>query len=103
MIGSGLSSCTGAGGATMVMATHGSAWVAVTIFLTMQIWLVSELVVRQRNAKLHDYLVRKAAESPQDHNLRTLLVDNASTCPTEAGERLPIRAVLDTDPPPAGA
>lgn len=94
VIGSGVSSCAGAGGAALVMATQGSAWVAVTIFVMMQIWLVSELVVRQRNARLHEFLVRKAAEDPRNHDLRTLLVDNASTCPTEAGERLPLREVL---------
>jgi tRNA(His) 5'-end guanylyltransferase len=66
-----------------------------TIFLTMQVWPACELVVRLRYARLHEFLVRKAAENPQDHNLRTLLVDAASTCPAEVGERLPVRTRLE--------
>jgi tRNA(His) 5'-end guanylyltransferase len=76
------------------MATNGNIWVALTIFATMQIWPACELLVRIRYASLHTYLVRKAAENPQDQDLRTLMVDFASTCPTEVGERLPVRAGL---------
>ena len=68
------------------------------VFGTMQIWGMSELVcmwlLKWRYAKLHGFLARKAADNPADQNLRTLLIDVASTTLDDIGERIPARQNL---------
>ncbi|OHV31043.1 hypothetical protein BCD49_32785 [Pseudofrankia sp. EUN1h] len=64
---------------------------ALLVFVTTQIWGACELRLRWRHARLHEYLVRKAADNPADADLRTLLVDFAGTHPDGIGERLPLR------------
>jgi hypothetical protein len=65
----------------------------------MQIWGICELLCRWllkwRYARLHEFLARKAAENPANQDLRTLLVDVASTSLADVGERLPIRRNLE--------
>jgi hypothetical protein len=96
--GAAMMSCTGAGGAVTIASTHGSTSVALLVFGTMQVWGACELLCRWRlkwrHARLHEFLVRKAADSPENENLRTLLIDFASTHPDDFGERLPVRACL---------
>jgi hypothetical protein len=93
-----ISSCTGAGGAITIATVHGSTLVALTMFGVMQLWGACELLVRWcikwRYMRLHEDLVRRAADHPDDANLRTLLVDSASTSLDDVGERLPVRAEL---------
>jgi hypothetical protein len=94
-IGAAITSCTGAGGAVTIALAHGSTAVALLVFGTMQVWGACELLCRWRlkwrHARLHEFLVRRAADNPEDENLRTLLVDFASTHLDDIGERLPVR------------
>jgi hypothetical protein len=96
-LSSGISSCAGAGGAVTIMTASGNIWLSVTVLVTTQVWLVCELYIKVRYTNLHNYVARKAADNPNDRALRTLLIDLASTCPGEAGERLPVRACLKAD------
>jgi hypothetical protein len=97
-IGAALTSCAGTGGAITISAAHGDPAVALLVFGTMQIWGTSELVCRWRlkwrYARLHEFLARKAAENPSDQNLRTLLIDVASTTLDDISERIPTRQKL---------
>jgi hypothetical protein len=101
-IGSGVSSFAGVGGAVTIMSSHGSTSVALTIFAVMQIWGACELLfrwrIKWRYARLHEDLVRMAAARPDDQNLRTLLIDSASTYLDDVGERLPTRTGLKDVP-----
>src|SRR5260370_31962214 len=96
--GSVVASCSGAGGAAFIASQHGNDAVAVTVFLIMQAWSVCDLVCRWRlkwrHARLQEFIARRAAEHPEDQNLRTLLVDMASTHLDELGMRLPVRPQL---------
>ncbi len=78
--------------------------VALSTFAVMQIWPVFELVLRWRRwaryAKLHEFLVRRAADQPENEHLRTLLIDSASTYADDLGEPIPVRPELV--PLPAG-
>jgi hypothetical protein len=98
VVGAAMTSCTGAGSAVFIASAHGSTMMALLVFGTMQIWGVCELLFRWRlkwrHARLHEFLVRKAADNPDNENLRTLLVDFASTHLDDVGERLPIRPSL---------
>jgi hypothetical protein len=51
--------------------------------------------MKWRYAQLYDFLVRKAADQPDNQHLRTLLVDIASTHLDDLGERLPVRKELE--------
>ena len=97
-VGAALTSCAGVGGAITISAAHGDAAVALFVFGTMQIWGMSELVCRLllkwRYARLHEFLARKAADNPADQDLRTLLIDVASTTLDDIGERIPTRQNL---------
>lgn len=97
-IGAAITSCAGAGGAITISASHGNTKIALFIFGAMQIWGTSELVCRWllkwRYARLHEFLARQAAANPSNQDLRTLLVDIASTSLDDIGERLPIRDEL---------
>jgi hypothetical protein len=97
-VGAALTSCAGVGGAITISAAHGDTAVAVCVFGTMQIWGMSELVCRWllkwRYARLHEFLARKAADNPADQDLRTLLIDVASTTLDDIGERIPTRQNL---------
>jgi len=97
-IGAVMTSCTGVGGAATISAAHGNSSVALLIFGATQIWGICELVCRLHlrwcYTKRYDSILRRATEHPDDQNLRTLLVDIASTHPDELGERLPLRHEL---------
>jgi len=92
------SSCTGTGGAIAIAVEHGNPVVAVALLGVMQTWSACELLFRWRMkwryACLHEYLIRKAADNPGDEDLRTLLIDFASTQPDELGTRLLARTHL---------
>jgi hypothetical protein len=97
-IGAAITSCAGTGGAITISASHGNAKIALLIFGVMQIWGTSELACRLllkwRYARLHEFLARQAAANPSNQDLRTLLVDVASTSLDDIGERIPIRQEL---------
>ena len=63
-----------------------------------QAWLAVELIcrwrLRWRHSKLQEDIARKALEHPEDEDLRTLLMDVASTHLDELGDRLPTRPRL---------
>jgi hypothetical protein len=67
-------------------------------FAATQIWTALEVAcrwrLRWRVCRLQEDIVRKAMESPDDENLRTLLIDVASTHVDELGHRLPTRPRL---------
>lgn len=97
-IGAALTSCAGTGGAITISAAHGDTAVALFVFGIMQIWVISELVftwrLKCRYARLHEFLARKAADNPANQDLRTLLIDVASTTLDDIGERIPTRQNL---------
>jgi hypothetical protein len=76
-VGAVVSSCTGAGGAATIATVHGSTTVALTTFAIMQLWGLCEFAVRWhfklRSTRLQEWLVKKAAEQPDDEGLRALL------------------------------
>jgi hypothetical protein len=96
--GAALASSGGLIGATAIAAKHGSDTVAVTVFLTMQLWSAVELVcrwrLRWRITRLQEDIARKAMADPGNDDLRTLLTDVASTHIEEIGPRLPVRPKL---------
>lgn len=61
----------------------------------MQVLTQCELMCRWRMkwryARLCEVVVPKAAEHPEDVNMRTLLIDMAGTHLDDLGERMPIR------------
>jgi len=97
-IGATITSCAGAGSAATIYAVHGNSPVALLVFGSMQIWTMLELVLRwrmrSRYSRLFEIIARKAADHPDNMDLRTLLVDIASTHLDELGERLPVRKDL---------
>jgi len=101
-VGSVVASCSGAAGAAFIASNHGNDTVAVTVFLIMQAWTICDLICRWRlkwrGARLQEAIARKAMEHPKDQNLRTLLVDVASTHLDDLGMRLPVRPQL-MEPP----
>lgn len=97
-IGAAITSCASAGGAVTICTAHGSSPVALLVFGVMQIWGMCELICRWRMkwryAQLYEAIAQKAVEHPYDQDLRTLLVDLASTHLDDLGERLPVRQDL---------
>jgi hypothetical protein len=97
-VGAAITSCAGVGGAITISAGHGDTAIALLVFGTMQIWGMSELACRWllkwRYARLHEFLARKAADNPANQDLRTLLIDVASTTLDDIGERIPTRQNL---------
>ncbi len=71
---------------------------AVLIFVVAQLWAAVDLVcawrLRMRQSRLLEDIARKALENPSDENLRTLMLDVASTHSEELGSRLPVRLRL---------
>ena len=108
------SSCTGSAGATVIAATHGDPLLAVLIFGATQTWIALELAcrwrLRWRHSKLQEDIARAALGHPENENLRTLMMDVASTHQDELGRRLPTRPRLGQStkgsgrlPPDSGA
>jgi hypothetical protein len=97
-IGATITSCAGAGGAATICATHGSSPLALFVFMAMQVWGICELtcrwIIKLRYIDLYRDIVRRAAEHPDDQDLRTLLVDLASTHLDDVGERISVRKDL---------
>jgi hypothetical protein len=87
-IGAVVTSCAGAGGAATIATVHGSTAVALTTFAIMQLWTACEFLTRWqltlRYARLHDWLVRKAAESPDEKGFRALLEISSRTRPEDS-------------------
>jgi hypothetical protein len=97
-IGATMTSCAGAGSAATIFSFHGSSPDAFIVLGSMQIWAILELIfrwqVKWRYSRLFEAIAQKAAENPSNAELRTLLVDIASTHIDELGERLPVRKDL---------
>jgi hypothetical protein len=104
-------SCTGLVGSTVVAATHGSALIATLIFVTAQAWTAVDLTcrwrLRLRFNRLQEDIARAALSQPENEDIRTLLIDVASTHLDDLGNRLPARPQLgrasrgNSLPPPA--
>ena len=56
--------------------------------------LICRWRMKWRYIRLYEIVVQKAAERPDDANLRTLLIDLASTHLDDLGDRIPIRGDL---------
>ncbi len=98
-VGAAASSCTGMAAGTVVAATHGDAVLAVLVFVVAQTWIGLEWFcrwrLRWRFSSLQEDIVRKALGDPGNEDIRTLLVDVASTHMAELGDRLPARPRLN--------
>jgi hypothetical protein len=97
-INAAITSCAGVGGAASICAAHGSIRIALLVFGSMQVWSLYELIcqwwMKWRYIRLYEIVAQKAAEHPDDMNLRTLLIDLASTHLDDLGDRIPVRGDL---------